>query len=221
MPLAEAISSEARPRVRQRLTEMLLGYGADGRASVDQLMRSSNAGVRRTAVQLLRQFGDDDALPDLTAMLDDDEANVRREAVRAILTVGTDRAYAVLESALTSNDQRAGDAIMHELTTLRDGRATPLFCYLINHTDPRGTTSELYLTALSRLGSLGGPEAIETLKSALYRGTWWAPRRTARLRNAAAQALAKIEGPEAREVLREAAASGLRGVRAAARKATA
>jgi hypothetical protein len=82
MPLAEAISSEARPRVRQRLTEMLLGYGADGRASVDQLMRSSNAGVRRTMVQLLRQFGDDERLPDLTAMLADDEANVCREAVR-------------------------------------------------------------------------------------------------------------------------------------------
>jgi hypothetical protein len=220
-PLAEAVASEPRPRVRQRLTEMLLGYGSEGRSSVDQLMHSSNSGVRRTAVQLLRQFGGNDALPDLTALLNDDEVHVRREAVRAILTVGSDQAYAVLESTLTSNTQRARDAIMHELTTLRDGRATPLFCYIIDHTDYRGAAADLYFTAIGRLGSLGGSDAIEALKSVLFLGDWWAPRRTARLRDAAAQALAKIGTPEARDVLREAASTGPRGVRAAARKATA
>ena len=220
-PLAEAIASETRPRVRQRLTEMLLGYGAEGRSSVDHLMHSSNAGVRRTAVQLLRQFGGSDAVPSLAALLDDDEVHVRREAVRAILMLGSDRGYAVLESALVSDNLRARDAVMHELTTLRDGRATPLFCYIIDHTDHRGATADLYLTAIARLGSLGGPAAIDALKSVLYRGEWWAPRRTARLREAAASALAKIGSPEARGVLGEAAAGGPRGVRAAARKATA
>jgi HEAT repeat protein len=126
----------------------------------------------------------------------------------------------VLESALTSNDQRAGDYHARAHHAARRPRDSALSATSSPHRSP-GTTSELYFKALSRLGSLGGPEAIETLKSALYRGTWWAPRRTARLRNAAAQALAKIEGPEAREVLREAAESGPRGVRAAARKATA
>jgi hypothetical protein len=219
--LAEAVASETKPRVRQRLTEMLLGFGAEGRASVDRLMHSPNSGVRRTAVQLLRQFGGNDALSDLTALLDDDEVHVRREAVRAILTAGGERAYAVLEGALVSDRPRVRDAIMHELTTLRDGRATPLFCHIIDHTDHRGATADLYLTAITRLGSLGGPAAIKALASVLHRAEWWAPRRTARLREAAATALAKIGSPNAREVLNEAVSRGSRGVRAAARKATA
>ena len=218
-PLAEAIAVEERPRVRQRLTEMLLAHGAEGRASVAQLMQSANPGVRRTAVQLLRQFGGNEALPELTALLDDGETPVRHEALRAILAVGTDEAYAVLERALTSGAQRVRDAIMDELTTLRDSRGAPLFCYILRHTDHRGATSALYRIAIARLGSLGGPQAIEALTSVLYRGEWWVPGRTARLRQAAARALAKIGSPEARDALREAAASGARGVRAAARKA--
>jgi hypothetical protein len=55
------------------------------------------------------------------------------------------------------------------------------------------------------------------LKSALYRGEWWAPRRTAAIRGAAAQALARIAVPDAVAALEEAASSGTRGVRTAAR----
>jgi len=218
-PLAEAVAVEDRPRVRQRLTEMLLAHGAEGRASAAQLMQSANPAVRRTAVQLLRESGGNEALPQLTALLEDAEAPVRREAVRAVLAVGSDEAYAALERALTSGAPRVRDAILDELATLRDSRGAPLFCYILRHTDHRGPTSALYATAIVRLGSLGGPEAVAALAAVLHRGEWWAPGRTARLREAAARALARIGSPEARDVLREAAASRARGVRAAARKA--
>jgi HEAT repeat protein len=75
----------------------------------------------------------------------------------------------------------------------------------------------VYLRAIESLGALRDPEAIEPLKAALYRGEWWAPRRTSLLRAAAAIAIARIATPEAHEVLREAAASRSRGVRAAVR----
>ena len=58
---------------------------------------------------------------------------------------------------------------------------------------------------------------FEALKLALYRGEWWAPRRTAALRAAAAAALARVGTPEALAVLEDAGQSGPRGVRAAAR----
>jgi HEAT repeat protein len=65
---------------------------------------------------------------------------------------------------------------------------------------------------------LRDPAGVEALKQALYKGEWWAPRRTATLRGAAAAALARIGTPEAITVLDDAVAGGSRGVRTAARE---
>ena len=68
---------------------MLLDFGAVGRSSVEQLKTSSNPAVRRTAIDLLRVFGGNEALPELASMLDDADQQVQREAVRAIVQIGS------------------------------------------------------------------------------------------------------------------------------------
>jgi len=83
--------------------------------------------------------------------------------------------------------------------------------------DHRGPLTDLYIRAIKALGSLKDPVGIESLAAALHRGEWWAPRRTAALRNATAAALARIGTADAVAVLEQAVASGSRGVRAAAR----
>jgi hypothetical protein len=216
-PLAEALSVEERTRPRQRLTSILLAFGVVGKRTAERLKGSSNPAVRRTAVYLLREFGGSDALPDLTELLDDNEPQVQREAVRAILNIGTEQSYQVLEKALASGTDRSREAIMRAVIGLRDERATPLFTYIVRHVSHRGPLVEVYLRAIESLGTLRDPEAIEPLKEALYRGEWWAPRRSAVLRSASAQALARIGTEEARAVLSEAASSGPRGVRTAVR----
>jgi len=75
----------------------------------------------------------------------------------------------------------------------------------------------VYVGALDALGSFGGPDAVESLKEALYLGEWTAPLRTRRTRAAAAQALRKIGNAPAVAALREASKKGSRGVRAAAK----
>jgi HEAT repeats/PBS lyase HEAT-like repeat len=220
-PMAEALSATEDGRTRERLTTILIGYGASGRRTVERLKGSPKPAVRRTAIFLLRQFGGSDALPDLTELLGDNEPQVQREAVRAILNIGTDTAYEVLEKALASGTERSREAIMQSVTLLRDERAAPLFIYILKHVDHKGPLSSIYIRAIESLGMLGDPEAITPLKDALYRGEWWAPRRTSALRLAAATALARLGTPEAVAALEEAAQSGSRGVRAAARSSVA
>lgn len=111
-PLAEALSIEERGRPRERLTSILLAFGNVGRRTIERLKTSANAAVRRTAVQLMRQFGGTEALPELTELLDDNEPQVQREAVRAILNIGNDQAYKVLERALASGTAHSREAIM-------------------------------------------------------------------------------------------------------------
>jgi len=216
-PLAEALSVEERPRTRERLTAVLLAFGSVGRRTIERLKMSQNPAVRRTAIQLMRQFGGSESLPDLTELLDDNEPQVQREAVRAILNIGTDAAFRILEQALTSGTTRSRDAIMQSMGLVRDERATPLFAYILGHVDHRGALAPVYLRTIESLGALRDPAGIAPLREALYKGEWWAPRRTSALRTAAAAALARIGTPEATSVLEEAVERGSRGIRSAAR----
>jgi hypothetical protein len=216
-PLAEALSVEERPRTRERLTSVLLAFGSVGRRTIERLKNSQNPAVRRTAIHLMRQFGGSEALPDLTELLDDNEPQVQREAVRAILNVGTDAAYKILEQALAGGTTRSRDAIMQSIGLVRDERATPLFAYILGHFDHRGALGPVYLRAIESLGALRDPSGVAPLREALYKGEWWAPRRTGAVRAAAAAALARIGTADAFAVLDEAIAHGSRGVRSAAR----
>ena len=96
-------------------------------------------------------------------------------------------------------------------------RAAPLLMYILDHVHHAGALGWVYVRALDLLGQLRDPQAIPALSAALRRGEWWAPRRTATLRAAAASALARIGTTEAVAALIEASQTGSRGVRRAAR----
>jgi hypothetical protein len=214
--LAEVLASEQDARARRRLRDTLLGFGAKGRESVRQLMNAPNWEVRRTAAYLLREFGGTEGLKELIPLLTDSEPLVRHEAVQGLVMSGSDEASKSLHQAITSAAGRTRERLINELTGLRDDRAAALFAYLIRHMDRR-IEQRLYLSAIETLGTFGGTDAVEALKLALYQGTWWSPLRTRRLRTAAATALRRIGTAAAIDVLREAAARGALGVRAAAR----
>jgi hypothetical protein len=214
-PLAEALATEENNRALRRLRELLLGFGAAGRQSVEQLKHSPNPAVRRTAIDLLRVFGGREALPELASMLDDQDPQVQRDSIRAIVHIGTNEAYAVLERALAGGSR---DAVLEQLISMREDKAIPLLCYVLKRTTPQGKLVKFHLAIIDALGGLSPhPESTTTLKTVLYSGAWWAPFRTATLRQAAASALRRSGGEDAAAVLKEAAASGPRGVRSAAR----
>jgi hypothetical protein len=216
-PLAEALAVEDNNRVILRLRELLLAFGAAGRQSVERLKNSSNPAVRRMAIDLLRVFGGREALPELASMLDDADPQVQRESIRAIVQIATNEAYAVLERALVAGST-SRDTVVQELIGLRDDKAIPLLCYVLNHSQPRGKLVEVHARIIEALGGLSAhPESTRTLRAVLHRSKWWAPHSTAALRHAAATALRRIGAPETIEVLEEAVSRGSRGARNAAR----
>lgn len=217
--LAEALAVEQGSAVK-RLREVLLSFGAAGRDHAAELKNSANPTVRRTAIELLRAFGGAEALPDLTALLEDAEPAIQRDALRAIVQIGTDEAYAALGTAIKSSNLHTRDAIMQVLLASRDERAAPLFVYILDHSGHRGSLETVCIAAIEALGKLGGDrESVSALKRVLHRGEWWAPLRTARLRAAAATALQSCGSSIAQEALEQSANDGPRGVRRAAKAA--
>lgn len=216
-PLAELLAVEENPRATRRLRELLLGFGAAGRQSVEQLKHSPNPAVRRTAIDLLRVFGGQEALAELASMLDDTDPQVQRESIRAIVQIGTTNAYAVLQRALvTAGTSR--DTVLEELLGMRDDKTAPLLCYVLRNTEPEGTLYRIHADMIDALGNLKPhAESVRTLRHVLYRGKWWSPFRTSALRQRAALALRRLGTPEATSVLDEAVAGKARGARRAAR----
>jgi len=215
-PLAQALATEENARAVRHVRDLLMGFGAVGRESVEQLKLSPNPAVRRTAIDLLRMMGGAEALAELASMLEDRDPQVQREAIRALVRIGSDEAFALLRRALTTGDTQS--TVLQEIVGLRDERAVPLLCAVLAESAPRGPLVEVHAQVMDALGALGDrPASIAALRTALYRGKWWAPLRTAALRSAAAAALRRIGSPEAVAVLEEAVRRGSRGVRNAAR----
>jgi hypothetical protein len=113
-PLAELLAVDENPRSTRRLRELLLGFGAAGRQSVEKLKNSPNPAVRRTAIDLLRAFGGQEALPELVSMLNDADPQVQRESIRAIVQIGTNNAYAVLQRVLAGKSATR-ETVLQEL----------------------------------------------------------------------------------------------------------
>ena len=100
LPFAEALSTEDHTHTIRRIRELLISFGAEGRRAVEPLKNSTKPAVRRTAVDLLRIFGGNDALRELSLLLNDADPQVQRDAVRAIVQIGTPEAFAVDRSRL-------------------------------------------------------------------------------------------------------------------------
>src|SRR5204862_2382116 len=153
---------------------------------------------------------------ELQPLLTDPEPLVQREAIQALILNGTDAAAQILVGALVSSTGRPRETLITELTSMRDERAAPLFCYLVRHLD-RKALYNVYVNALDALSLFGGPDAVEALQQAMPSGDWKAPFRTRRIRASAGQALRKIGTPAAIAALKDVSTKGSRGARSAAK----
>ena len=216
-PLAELLSQEERNRPRRHLIDILVGFGAPGRQSVEPLRQSTNAAVRRTAVLLLREFGGREALPELESLLDDAEPHVQREAMRAIAMLGVEAAYTTLIRALERGPEPARTSILGVLWTLPDEDAEQVLSYVVLAAPYRGVMWVVHKRAIQRLGALGGRHAVDALAAVLQRRQFWSPFRMASLHKLAVDALGQIGTPDAMAVIETVASHGPRWARAAAR----
>ena len=154
LPFAEALSTEDHNHTIRRIRELLISFGAEGRRAVEPLKNSTKPAVRRTAVDLLRIFGGNDALRELSLLLNDADPQVQRDAVRAIVQIGTPEAFAVIDRGCEAGGA-ARELIVREVIGLRDSRAVPSLAAVLTTTAPRGALVGLHEAIIDALAALG------------------------------------------------------------------
>jgi hypothetical protein len=218
-PLVDALAAE-QGGVARRLGDVVLGFGASARPHAERLRTSTNPAVRRVAVELLRSVGGPEALTSLAALMDDREPAVQRDAVRAVIEMASAQAHDALIGALDRKAAGARDAVLTVLRTSADPRAIQLFVRILGRPVRSQAQEDVALLAIEALGRLAADDAALTvLERQLVGGRWWAPRRSQRMRRAAATALARSGATAAKRLLEETAARGPLGARFAARAA--
>ena len=155
------------------MRDILVGFGAAGRESVQQLMNAPNWEVRRTAaypaprIRRLRGTARAAAAADRQRAAGSarSDPGARAERQRA--------AAQILLQALKTTSGRPRQTLISELTSMRDERAGPLFCHLSAHARPT-RISRAFTSARSRRSDRSEDlMRSSALKDALQQGDWW------------------------------------------------
>ena len=170
---------------------LLLGFGAAGRRSVEQLKNSPNPAVRRTAITCCACSAATRRCPSWRrcSTMPTRRCSASRSAP-SCRSAPTD-AYAVLQRALARVRSTPRDTVLRSWSACATTRPCRCFCYVLKHSAAarqagRASTSQI-IEALGDAERAPGVDAHVARCS--YRGEWWAPFRTAALRQAAAAAL--------------------------------
>jgi HEAT repeat protein len=216
--LFRAVEREADPNRRGQLHGILI---AMGEAAMPELMRafeSREPVAVRAAARLAGELQSPKAVPPLAALLEGPDASMRQEAAKALVRIGDPRALDVLVRALDSSVSDVPNLAAFCLGAAGNGRAADALRNSLRRAVGRRRYE--FATELARsLGRLGRQEAAGDLAAILahrglrFRAQW------RDLKIAAAAALGRIPGDEAKAALTEAAKRGDAPVRRAAQSA--
>jgi len=216
--LFRAVEREADPNRRGQLHGILI---AMGEAAMPELMRafeSREPVAVRAAARLAGELQSPKAVPPLAALLEGHDAALRQEAAKALVRIGDPRAIDVLVRSLESSVADVPNLAAFCLGAAGNGRAAEALQTSLRRAVGRRRYE--FATELVRsLGRLGRAEATADLAALLahrglrYRSQW------RDLKVAAASALGRIPGDEAKAALTEAARRGDGPVRRAAQTA--
>jgi HEAT repeat protein len=220
---------------RPRLMALLGSLGPEGREALAAIARHTYDAEWEDALRALLpcdgpEFGQvrhllmDLPLPGLTAALrivlaSDDpqlvsqvrvlashqEPEFRLSLVRAVEEAGKPAAGLVVIRLLNDPLPALRAAAAALLGRLRVGEAVPALCYTLERESAFGRGAEVQAAIAHALGQIGSPEAVPRLAAVLLRrglAAWFAPKRAGL---AAAEALGRIGGADARQVLERGA----------------
>jgi len=214
IPLVVEIFQEAEDAtLRRRLADVLVHIGARAIPYLKEIVEDPRWHVRRDLAVVVGQIGGEEALEILSKLLRDKEREVRKSALQALGEMGSREAIRVLiEWADEKKDFVLFPELFRHLVKVGGDEVVAFFSRLMEKEAEReGLMKEVFRTA----SSLKDPGLLPSFRRFLEEKTFIGAKKFADdVRVAAANAIARIGGDEARSILEQAMAKEKGNVKA-------
>lgn len=216
--LLDALAAEEDPGRRREIATLLQAIGAGAVPEALRRLEGASASAVRTLLPLVAAARDPAAVPVLLGLLRRDDQKLRRDALRALLAIDSADVRRALPGLLEDSDEEIVQAAASHLGVSGSPETVRELLRAFGGGRFAGRRAEQLQRAIFVLGRMRAAEAVAPLGELLLRRTWINRRLQEELGAAAAQALARIGGAEAREALERGAARATEKVAAACRR---
>jgi HEAT repeat protein len=216
--LLDGLLDEENPGRRREVVALLQGLGPAALPEMLQRLASAPPAVVRALLPLVAELRDPAAAPALLRLLGRDDAKTRRDALRALVGIDSPEVRRALPGLLEDRDAEIVQAAAAHLGALGSPETVRALLQKLEAGLFAGRRAEEMQRSIFVLGRMRAAEAVGPLSELLRRRTWINRRIQEQIGEAAAQALARIGGDEAKKTLEHAASRGPAGLAATCRR---
>lgn len=198
--VVERLVIEKEGATRRKLEDLLIRMGDAVLPAVRGALKAPSWETVRRVFPVLPRIAGTDVAEILKRLFRHYDPRIREESARLLGQMHADFADDLLLRALSDAESSVRQAAMAVLGGLKVKASVPPLRRIAE--EPPGTRDvEEQKIAIAALGAIGDREALPTLIGLLHQKRWFQRRTTEKLRIAAAYALGKFGGPEARTAL--------------------
>jgi hypothetical protein len=218
--LLPALQAEHPTTAYTRAQDIVSRYGAAAAVHLAALAEDSRWFVQRNAAMLLGATRSADAVPPLQALLRRNDPRVMRHAVAALAAIDDPSAARAVQTALRAATGETRLAVVEALVAGRDPRVVPMLGRILGETDPFGPDHQVVLDTLDAVRRLADERAVPPVAALMRRRKLFARKKARAFKTASVQALAAIGTASAAAAIEDAARTGDRLLKRAAREVT-
>lgn len=193
---------------RKALTTALLRLGPSAVPALLKFLTDSSWQVVRTAVAVLGEMRDRDAVKGLILTAYHEDTRVRLESIRSLAEIGGREATAVLLDLFRDRNRTIRRQVILWLGVTRNEIAMQPLVDLVMERDLRGKIATLKKEALLAIGRIGDPRSLDALVRLVEKRRFLASGRWEELKILALETIGRLEGKEALDFLHKTASRG-------------
>lgn len=191
---------------RKSLMIALVRIGPPAQPALTGLLNDGRWQVVHTAVAILGELGNRDAVKALALTASHCDSRVRLESIRSLARIGGMEATALLLGLLRDGNQALGMQAIACLGNTRNQAALQPLLQLVVKRDLLGKTHPLKKEALQAIGRIGDRRALDPLIRLVKKRYWILPGRWHELKLLAVEAIGNLGGEQARLFLEDLSA---------------
>lgn len=202
------------------IADLIAALGAAAIPRLEPLVTSDNVSARLHGARLIGRIGAAEGVPLLQPLLRGNDPAVAREAVKALSLIDDPAASRAVQTVLRAARGPVRDAVVTALVAERDPRVVPVLTGVLDTSAPAGDDFDVVLDTLKALGILADDRAVASIERTIRTRGWRGRRRLRVVKEAGIETLAAIGSAASRRAITDAAATGDRALRKAARART-